>query len=166
LDYSEILLNESKHKWRQIETCACELRFAVGNKGYLREVEQLSDQTMKAFESAMEDNLNTSLAFTVFLKLVTELNRYAAEEKLTADMSKIAGVVFNNIMNVLGLRVIEANDIEKKEIESLISMRDQLREQKKFSESDAIRKKLVDEYSVELIDHKKRTIWGIVEGAS
>ena len=81
-------------------------------------------------------------------------------------MSKIAGVVFNNIMNVLGLRVIEANDIEKKEIESLISMRDQLREQKKFYESDAIRKKLVDEYSVELIDHKKRTIWGIVEGES
>ena len=102
----------------------------------------------------------------MFLKFVTELNRYGAEEKLTADMSKIAGVAFNNIMNVLGLRVIEANDIEKKEIESLISMRDQLREQKKFYESDAIRKKLVDEYSVELIDHKKRTIWGIVEGAS
>lgn len=166
LDYSEKLLNESKHKWRQIETCACELRFAIGNQGYLTEVEQLSDQTMKAFESAMEDNLNTSLAFTVFLKLVTELNHYAAEEKLTADMSKIAGVVFNNIMNVLGLRVIEANDIEKKEIESLLSMRDQLREQKKFYESDAIRKKLVDEFSVELIDHKKRTIWGMVEGAS
>jgi len=129
-------------------------------------VEQLSDQTMKAFESAMEDNLNTSLAFTVFLKLVTELNHYAAEEKLTADMSKIAGVVFNNIMNVLGLRLIEANDIEKKEIESLLSMRDQLREQKKFYESDAIRKKLVDEFSVELNDHKKRTIWGMVEGAS
>ena len=58
-------------------------------------------------------------------------------------MSKIASVVFNNIMNVLGLRVIKTNDIEKKEIESLISMRDQLREQKKFYESDAIRKKLV-----------------------
>ena len=166
LDYSEKLLNESTHKWRQIETCACELRFAVGNQGYLKEVEKLSDQTMKAFESAMQDDLNTSFAFTVFLRLVTELNRYAADEKLTADMSKIAGIVFNNIMDVLGLRIIEAKDPEKKEIENLISIRNQLRGQKKFYESDAIRKKLVDDYSVELIDHKKRTIWSIVEVAS
>jgi cysteinyl-tRNA synthetase len=120
---------------------------------------------MKAFESAMEDDLNTSLAFTVFLRLVTELNRYAAEEKLTADMSKIASVIFNNIMSVLGLRVSEADDTEKKEIENFISKRDQLRRQKKFDESDTIRNKLVDEYSVELIDHKKRTIWSKVEGA-
>ena len=166
LDYSEKSLDESSHKWRQIETCACELRFAIGNHGYIKEVEQLSDQTMKAFESAMEDDLNTSLAFTVFLRLVTELNRYAAEEKLTADMSKIASVIFNNIMSVLGLRVSEADDTEKKEIENFISMRDQLRRQKKFDESDTIRNKLVDEYSVELIDHKKRTIWSKVEGPS
>ncbi|HET7147082.1 MAG TPA: cysteine--tRNA ligase [Candidatus Nitrosopolaris sp.] len=165
LDYSEKLLNDSRQKWRQIETCACELHFAMGNHGCLREVELLSAQTLKAFETAMEDNLNTSLAFTVFLKLVTELNRYAAEEKLTADMAKIADVVFNNIMKVLGLRIIEANDIEKKEIESLIGMRDQLREQQKFYESDAIRKKLFEEYSVELIDHKKRTIWSKTEEA-
>ena len=166
LDYSEKILDESSHKWRQIETCACELRFAIGNHGYIKEVEQLSDQTLKAFESAMEDDLNTSLAFTVFLRLVTELNRYAAEEKLTADMSKIASVIFNNIMNVLGLGVIDAEDTEKKEIEILINIRDQLRRQKKFDESDTIRKKLVDEYSVELIDHKKSTIWSKVEGAS
>lgn len=166
LDYSENLLNESSHKWRQIETCACELRFAIGNKGYLKEVKKLSDETTRAFESAMEDDLNTSFALTVFLRFVTELNRYAAEEKLTADMSKTAGVVFNNIMDVLGLRVTEAKDPEKKEIENLMTIRNQLRGQKKFYESDAIRKKLVDDYSVELIDHKKRTIWRKVEAAS
>jgi len=166
LDYSEKLLDESSHKWRQIQTCACELRFAIANHGYLKEVEQLTDQTMEAFESAMEDDLNTSLALTVFLRLVAELNRYAAEEKLTADMSKIASVVFNKIMNVFGLRVIEAEDSEKKEIENFIRIRDQLRRQKKFYESDIIRKKLVDEYSVELIDHKRRTVWSKVEGAS
>jgi cysteinyl-tRNA synthetase len=166
LDYSENLLNESSRKWRQIETCACELRFAIGNEGHLKEVEKLSDETMKGFESAMEDDLNTSFALTVFLGFVTELNRYAAEEKLTTDMSRIAGVAFNNIMDVLGLRVTEAKDSEKKEIENLITIRDQLRRQKKYCESDAIRKKLVHDYSVELIDHKNRTIWSIVEAVS
>jgi cysteinyl-tRNA synthetase len=38
-----------------------------------------------------------------------------------------------------------------------------MRGEKKFYESDAIRKKLVDDYSVELIDHKNRTIWSMVE---
>jgi cysteinyl-tRNA synthetase len=166
LDYSENLLKESTHKWRQIETCACELRFAIGNQGHLKEVEKLSVLTIKAFESAMEDDLNTSFALTVFLRFVTELNHYAAEEKLTADMSKIAGVAFNSIMDVLGLRIVEAKDPEKKEIENLIATRNQLRGQKKFYESDAIRKKLVDDYSVELIDHKNRTIWSMVEAAS
>jgi cysteinyl-tRNA synthetase len=78
-------------------------------------------------------------------------------------MSKIAGVVFYHIMDVLGLRIAEAKDPEKKEIEKLITIRNQMREQKKFYESDAIRKKLVDDYSVELIDHKNRTIWSMVE---
>ena len=69
-------------------------------------------------------------------------------------------------MDVLGLRIVEAKDPEKKEIENLIATRNQLRGQKKFYESDAIRKKLVDDYSVELIDHKNRTIWSMVEAAS
>jgi len=60
LDYSEKLLNESKHKWRQIETCACELRFAIGNQGYLAEVEQLSDQTMKASTTPSTDPSSNS----------------------------------------------------------------------------------------------------------
>jgi len=38
-----------------------------------------------------------------------------------------------------------------------------MRGEKKFYESDAIRKKLVDDYSVELIDHRNRTIWSMVE---
>jgi len=114
----------------------------------------------------MEDDLNTSFALTVFLRFVSELNRYAAEEKLTTGMSKIACVAFYHIMDVLGLRIAEVKDPEKKEIEKLIAIRNQMRQQKKFYESDAIRKKLVDDYSVELIDHKNRTIWSMVELAS
>ena len=129
-------------------------------------MERLCLETIEGFESAMEDDLNTSFALTVFLRFVTELNRYAAEEKLTADMSRIAGVVFYHIMDVLGFRIAEAKDSEKKEIDKLITIRNQMRGQKKFYESDAIRKKLVNDYSVELIDHKNRTIWSMVELAS
>ncbi|MDQ3837985.1 MAG: cysteine--tRNA ligase, partial [Thermoproteota archaeon] len=44
-------------------------------------------------------------------------------------------------------------------IESLLEERDRLRRERKFGDSDIIRKKLNDEYSVRLIDHRARTIW-------
>jgi cysteinyl-tRNA synthetase len=41
-----------------------------------------------------------------------------------------------------------------------------LRQERRYAESDTIRKKLNDDYSVRLIDHKKRTIWMKVDGSS
>jgi cysteinyl-tRNA synthetase len=66
-------------------------------------------------------------------------------------------------MNVLGLKVVEATEAEKKEIEELIAMRNKLRAEKKFQNSDELRRKLSERYSVELMDHKDRTIWKKVE---
>jgi cysteinyl-tRNA synthetase len=60
---------------------------------------------------------------------------------------------------VLGLRVIEADWAEKGEIEELIKERARLREAKKFREADELRKKLLEDRSVELMDHRARTVW-------
>ena len=163
LDYSEALLNECKQKWRQVEICACELSFASGDNGAITDVDQLSSNTKSAFEEAMESNLNTSLALTVFLRFVTELNRLAAQETITLSKAEVAGEVFKNIMDVLGLKLKELSEGEKSVIENMIQTRNSLREQRRFKESDTIRKKLIDEFSVELIDHKNRTIWTVVE---
>ena len=114
-------------------------------------------------ESAMDDDLNTPIALQILMKFVTELNRYAAEEKLTSDMSKIALITFNDLMYVFGLKISEPPAVERKEIETLIKKRDILRKEKRFEESDAIRKGLFKVYSVELLDHKNRTIWKKVE---
>jgi cysteinyl-tRNA synthetase len=100
------------------------------------------------------------------MKFVTELNRYAASDKLSKPMAQLALEFFNNFMNVLGLKVIEATDEEKEEIEELIIVRNKLRAEKKFQSSDDIRKKLIEKYSVELMDHKDRTIWKKVESES
>jgi cysteinyl-tRNA synthetase len=166
LHYSEKSLEESLHKWHQIEICECELRFAEGKKGQLMEITKFCNETTRAFESAMETDLNTPLGLGLFLRLVAELNHYAANEELTADMSRIARPTFDNIMKVLGLKMLETTRTEKQKIESLISMRNELRVQKKFQESDLIRKRLTDEYSVELFDHKTRTVWTKVERPS
>jgi len=166
LDYSEKSLKVSLYKWHQIEICECELRFAEGKEGQLMEITKFCNETTRAFDSAMETDLNTPLGLGLFLRLVAELNHYAANEELTADMSRIARPTFDNIMKILGLKMLETTRTEKQKIESLISMRNELRVQKNFQESDLIRKRLTDEYSVELFDHKTRTVWTKVERPS
>jgi cysteinyl-tRNA synthetase len=173
LDYTDKLLTESRQRWRQIETCAYELRFAGSKEEVLikeavefETVKNLATESTREFQSAVEDNMNTTLALSVFMKFVTELNRYAAADKLSKPMAQLALEFFNNFMNVLGLKVIEATDEEKEEIEELIIVRNKLRAEKKFQSSDDIRKKLIEKYSVELMDHKDRTIWKKVESES
>lgn len=158
LDYTDELLKESVQRWRQIETCVRELRSAVGSGGEADAVRKMRDESLKAFEAAIDDDMNTSLALTEFLKLVTKLNHYAGADRLTKEMADIAIPAFDKIMDVIGLKTVEAGDQERKEIERLVADRNKLRAEKKFKEADEIRKKLL-ERSVELLDHKDRTVW-------
>jgi cysteinyl-tRNA synthetase len=158
LDYTNELLKEWIQRWRQIETCAYELRSAVDIGGEIDAVRRISDEAMRAFEDAMDDDMNTSFAVTEFMRFVTRLNKYIAADKLTKDMADSVLPTFNNIMNVLGLKVIEADDRERKQIEEAVTRRNKLRSEKKFKEADKIREILLKQ-SIELLDHKGRTVW-------
>jgi cysteinyl-tRNA synthetase len=158
LDYTDDLLKESAQRWRQIETCAYELSSAADTGGELGAVRELCDESAKAFEAAMDDDMNTSLALTEFLKMITKLNQYAAADKMTKDVAEAALPAFSKIMEILGLQIVQANDQEKKEIERLVAERSRLRAEKKFKEADELRKKLL-ERSIELLDHRGRTVW-------
>jgi cysteinyl-tRNA synthetase len=158
LDYTDELLKESAQRWRQIETCASELRSAAGSGGEVDAVRKLCGESMKTFEAAMDDDMNTSLSLTEFLKLVTKLNQYAAADKLTKEMADAAFPIFSRIMDILGLKTVEAGEKERKEIEEMVTERNKLRIEKRFKEADEIRQKLLRR-SVELLDHRGRTMW-------
>lgn len=158
LDYTDELLRESIQRWRQIETCAYELRFAVGSGGDIDFMCRLCDESMRAFEAAMDEDMNTSVAITEFVKFVTKLNEYVAADRLTKDMADSALPTFNKIMDILGVKIVEPSGRERKEIEEVVVQRNKLRAEKKFKEADEIREKLLQR-SVELLDHKGRTVW-------
>jgi cysteinyl-tRNA synthetase len=149
----------SLQKWRQVEICAYELRFAAGSGGKTEEIRRLCSDSIHEFESALDDNMNTALALSVFMRFVNEINRYAANDELTNDMSLIASIEFNMFLNILGLKVDEPTETEIMQIESLVKERNRLRQEQKFTDSDTIRQKLNDDFSVRLIDHRNRTIW-------
>jgi cysteinyl-tRNA synthetase len=161
LDYTDDLLKESAQRWRQIETCAYELRAATGG-GDANAVKKLAADAEAAFDAAMEDDMNTSLALTEFLKFVTKMNQYAAADRLTGDMARAALSAFEKMMGVLGLATVSIGDQERREIEDLVAARNALRAGKKFKEADEVRSKLLSR-SVELMDHKGRTVWKKVE---
>ena len=151
LDYTDELLKESTQRWRQIETCVYELRFAVGSGGEIDTVKSMCEESMRAFEAAMDEDMNTSLAIAELMKLVTKLNRYIAAEKLTKDMADNALPTLNKIMDILGLKIVESRDKEREVIEEIAIRRNKMRAEKKFKEADERRNKLLELLSAELI---------------
>jgi cysteinyl-tRNA synthetase len=166
LNYDDSSLMACLQKWRQIEVCAYELRFAIGTGGESDEIKRLLTETVHAFESAMEDNMNTALALGSFMSFVNAINIFAADEKLTKDMAEVVMPQFDKFLDILALKVTEPTEKDRTQIEELIGIRNRLRLERRYAESDTIRKKLNDDYSVRLIDHKKRTIWMKVDGSS
>ena len=163
LDFSDTSIMVCLQKWRQVEVCAFELRFAVGESGKTEEIKRLCRESIDAFKSALEDDMNTALALSVFMKFINDINRFAADEELTKEMANVAIIEFNNFLNILGLRVAEPTQEEIFQIESLLKERSSLRREFRFAESDEIRKLLSEKFSVRLIDHKARTIWMKIE---
>lgn len=158
LDYDDQLLADALARWRDIETCAYELEFANGNNGPVDEATKLADNAVKEFTDAMDDDFNTPIALTAFTPFVRAINRYAASDNLSRSVTNIVKPVFDAMMFVFGLKVSEVSDQEKKEIESMIAKRNELRAEKKFAEADKIREQLKSK-GVELMDHKGRTVW-------
>jgi cysteinyl-tRNA synthetase len=163
LDFSDTSIMVCLQKWRQVEVCAFELRFAEGESGKTEEIKRLCRESIDAFKSALEDDMNTALALSVFMKFINDINRFAADEELTKEMANVAIIEFNNFLNILGLRVAEPTQEEIFQIESLLKERSSLRREFRFAESDEIRKLLSEKFSVRLIDHKARTIWMKIE---
>ncbi|HEY7734217.1 MAG TPA: cysteine--tRNA ligase [Nitrososphaera sp.] len=166
LDYTDELLQESVQRWRQIETCVYELRSAAGAGGDMEAADRMCDESAKAFEAAMDEDMNTALALTGLMKFVARINQLASADNLSRQMADRLLTALQKMMGVLGLRVVEADWAEKGEIEELIKERSRLREARKFKEADELRKKLLEERSVELMDHRGRTVWVKRERAS
>src|ERR687891_913327 len=151
LDFSDDSIISCLQRWRQIEICGFELRFAEGKGGRIEETKKLCRDSVESFRLALEDDMNTALALSIFMRYVNVINRFAASEHLTRDMAQVAITDFNNFLGVLGLMLAEPTQQEIFQIEDLLKERDRLRREHKFTDSDNIRRKLSDEYSVRLI---------------
>lgn len=158
LEYNEQLLEQALSRWRDIEHAANELIFAEG-MGDDSEALEVARKSIEGFNDAMEDDLDTPNAINILTNLAKYINRHASDDTLTKSIADAVGSVFNDMMYILGLRLIR---IERGEIDRLIEERNRLRVEKRFKEADMIREELRAK-GIELIDHKGRTIWKSID---
>ena len=157
IDYTEKLLRENITKLRQIESCYYELRLAEGTSdGTI--AEKLVKEFREKFDSALNDDLNTPLALSVFYKLIRKVIALAAEEKITQTFAEIILPEFERISDILGIQIMKVTDEEKNEISQMIKKRDEYRVVKNYVEADKIRDKIAKK-NIIFLDHKKKTTW-------
>jgi len=157
IDYTEILLKENITKLRQIESCYYELRLADGIDEKVT-VEKLVNDCKNEFNSALNNDLNTPLALTVYYKLIREVNSLSAEEKLTVASAKTILPEFERMSDILGIKILKVSDDEKNEINQMIKKRDEYRAEKNYDEADKIREQLARK-NIIFVDHKNKTRW-------
>jgi len=157
IDYSEILLKENITKLRQIESCYYELRLADCASDKIT-VEKLVNDCKNEFNSALNNDLNTPLALTVYYKLIREVNSLSAEEKLTEASAKIILPEFERMSDILGIQILKVSDDEKNEINQMIKKRDEYRIEKNYDEADKIREQIAGR-NIIFVDHKNKTTW-------
>jgi cysteinyl-tRNA synthetase len=159
MDYNDEILQESMQKWRQIEHCIYELITTKNTAQDLHEFEDKCNILLSEFLSALDSNLNTSLALAIFLKLVSYVNNLSSSEKLTVKMADKALPILDIFMNIIGLKIMIIDNNMKVQIEQMIGERNNLRAEKKFQEADMLRKKILELFDVELTDHSNYTSW-------
>jgi len=157
IDYTEILLKENITKLRQIESCYYELRLADGIDDKVT-VEKLVNDCKNEFNSALNNDLNTPLALTIYYKLIREVNSLSAEEKLTVASAKIILPEFERMSDIIGIKILKVSDDEKKEINQMINKRDEYRAEKNYDEADKIREQIAGR-NIIFVDHKNKTRW-------
>jgi len=157
IDYSEILLKENITKLRQIESCYYELRLADGIDDEVT-IEKLVNDCKNEFNSALNNDLNTPLALTIYYKLIREVNSLSAEEKLTVASAKIILPEFERMSDILGIKILKVSDDEKNEINQMIKKRDEYRAEKNYDDADKIREQIA-ERNIIFFDHKNKTTW-------
>jgi cysteinyl-tRNA synthetase len=97
------------------------------------------ESARKAFESAMDDDLNISSALAAVFDLVKNINSHIDNE--TIDKKTAADVIsfLKEIDSVLCVMSFEKEEKLPKELMDLIDQREQFRKEKKWADSDRIR---------------------------
>lgn len=129
-----------------------------GKEGSSAEISASVSKSLADFETAMDDDLNTSVALASIHNLVREINSVLASSGLMSEDRKAVLEAIEKFDSVLGIFGEEAQELIDSDIEKLIEERQQARRNRDFAKSDQIRDQLANE-GIILEDTKDGVRW-------
>jgi cysteinyl-tRNA synthetase len=163
LNFSADLMEASKSGLTRIVNAADNLKFLMGNaktEGMTAEEAEAYEKTqeyVKAFESAMEDDFNTADAAAAVFDLVKYSNTTADAGSSKEFLQKLLDRLVS-LTDVLGLIMDRKEEMLDGEIEKLIEERQAARKAKDFARADAIRDELLEK-GIILKDTREGVQW-------
>ncbi len=115
-------------------------------------VDALDAESVKRFQSAMDDDLNTAAALAVLFELAKSIQRevnlrtHQGIQILSDQHLGMAGQTLKQLAHVLGLEAsqptVPSSDLDMAWVETLLHQRQVARQEKRYAESDRIRNEL------------------------
>ncbi|MCR5537823.1 MAG: cysteine--tRNA ligase [Lachnospiraceae bacterium] len=147
LNFSADLMAAAKNGLERILTAAERLDSfrANGAEGEMsaQEKELLAgtDEFVKKFEEAMDDDMNTADAIAAVFELVRYANTNVTEDSTKAFAGAVREI-FTKLTDVLGIVTEKKDEVLDSEIEALIAERQEARKNKNYARADEIRDQL------------------------
>ena len=163
LNFSADLMQSSKTSLERILTAADNLKHLIANAkdDSMTESEtahyDATEEYVKKFEEAMDDDFNTADAIAAIFELVKYLNTHASAENSKSYLQKCLDRL-KTLCDILGLVADKKEELLDADIETLIAERQQARKEKNFARADEIRAELLEK-GIVLEDTREGVKW-------
>lgn len=163
LNFSAELMEASKNSLNRIVTAAENLKHLLGSapEGSMTESElahyEATEEFVKKFDEAMDDDFNTADAIAAVFELVKYLNTHTGGENTKDYLQKCLDRL-KTLCDILGLVVEKKAELLDEDIEILIEERQQARKAKNFARADEIRALLLEK-GIVLEDTREGVKW-------
>lgn len=160
INFSDVLLNQARAALMRLYDFVRKVKGVVGSgpDGKSDNVTSLISDAKKSFESAMDDDFDTSGALGTLFELVKAVNILLDKGTVTQSGAKEILSFLESIDQVLGIIFPQKEQTIDSDIEALIAKREEAREAKDFDAADKIRDQL-SKKGIELEDTSDGTIW-------
>jgi len=163
LNFSEELMEAAKNGLDRIITAVDNLKFLQesaptdGMTGKDAEKLARSDEYVKSFEAAMDDDFNTADGIAAIFELVKFINTNTDQDSGEEYLQKLLDRIVK-LTEVLGLIVNKEKELLAEDIEALIEERQAARKEKNFTRADEIRDVLLEK-GIILEDTREGVKW-------
>ena len=161
LNFSDELMASAKAGLERIVNSAKALEREISNPGEMTEADKAlfasTDEYVRSFEEAMDDDFNTADAISAVFELVRAINAGKGENP-DGELAKALYGRLKMLCDILGLIIDAKDELGDEEIEKLIEERTQARKDKNYARADEIRKELLEK-GIILEDTRQGVVW-------